>query len=177
MTNVVGDWFEGFATIGGFMYFLAGFGFCYAQACIRAKMRHKEVRLPWRLAGIAVGIAAMIVVTMQTQVAYTTAQETAREVQECQREFNQALQDRARIAAENDELSQIQRRILFNWIHDLIFPPEPYTSMATDDQRRQAYGFTLTTKTEHALKQSMNRQDELQVERARKPLPDPTCGK
>lgn len=177
MNNVVGDWFSGFATIGGWLYFLAGFGFAYAQACIRAKLKHKQVQLPWRLAGIAIGISAMIVVTMQTQVAYDTAKRTAQEVQDCQREFNQALRSRVRISNENDEISQTQRRILFDWIHNLIFPPPPYDRMVTNDPRRQDYGLTVTINTESALKRSFARQDELQAERDSHPLPDPTCGK
>ena len=171
------DWFEGLATISGFLYFLAGFGAAYAFECIRAKVRHRQIRIQWQLAGIAIGVAAIVIVTFQTQVAYTTAKDTAQEVQDCQREFNAALKARARIGAENDEISQTQRRIVFDWIHNLIFPPPPFDKMDTSDPQRQAYGYTLTIKTERLFQQSLNRQDELQAERDRKPLPDPTCGK
>lgn len=177
MSDIVFEWFSGLATLSGLLYFLAGFASAYITHCVRAKMRHREVTIPWHIAGIAVGLAAIVVITVQTQVAYNTAKETAQEVQDCQKEFNQALRDRARITTENDELSQIQRRIVFDWIHDLIFPPEPYAAMTTDDKRRQAYGLALTIRTEHQFKESLKRQDELQLQRQRSPLPDPTCGK
>lgn len=177
MTQIT-DWFTGLATIGNFLYFLAGFGFAYLQHCVRAKLKHKQIQIRWQIAGIVIGVAAIIIVTLQTQIAYSTAKETAQEVQDCQREFNSALKARAQITSENDELSQAQRRIVFNWIHALIFPPAPYNSMATDDPRRQAYGYTLTIDTEHQFQASLDRQDELQVQRDRNPLPaDPTCGK
>jgi hypothetical protein len=174
----VADWFSGLATIGGFLYFLTGFAAAYATACVRAKVRGRRVQIPWRISGIVVGIAAMIIVTLQAQVAYTTAKETAQEVQDCQREFNAALKARARITSENDEVSQSQRRIVFNWIHRLILPPPPYASMSTNDQRRQDYGYTITIQTEKEFQASLDRQDELQRQRDRSPLPsDPTCGK
>ena len=177
MNDFVTNWFSGFATIGGWLYFLAGFGFAYAQACVRAKLRHKQVRLPWRLAGIAVGVSAMIVVTMQTQVAYTTAKQTAQEVQDCQREYNQALRARAQITSENDELSQTQRQIIFAWIHALLFPPPPFNVLPPGDPKRQEYGLTLTYNTERDFQASLKRQNEIQAYRDSHPLPDPTCGK
>ena len=170
-------WFAGLATIGGFAYFLLGFGTAYLTHCTRAWLRHKEIKIQWRIAGIAIGIASIVYVSLQTQVAYNTAKETAQEVQDCQREFNDALKARARIGSENDEISQTQRRILFDWIHRLIFPPPPYNEMETNDPRRQQYGFAITIETEQALGRSFARQDELQRERDQKPLPDPTCGK
>lgn len=174
----ISDWFTGLATIGNFLYFLTGFGFAYLQHYLRAKLKHKQIQIRWQLAGIAIGVAAIIIVTFQTQIAYTTAKQTAQEVQDCQREFNTALKARAQITTENDELSQTQRRIVFNWIHALIFPPAPYNTMPTDDARRQAYGYTLTIETEHQFQASLDRQDELQRQRDASPLPaDPTCGK
>jgi hypothetical protein len=177
MNSFILNWFSGFATFGAWLYFLAGFGFAYAQACVRAKLRHKDLRLPWRLAGVAIGISAMFVVTMQTQIAYTTAKETAQEVQDCQREYNRALVARAQITSENDELSQIQRKIVFDWIHALLFPPPPFDKLPPGDPRRQEYGLTLTFHTERDFQKSLNRQDQLQDYRDHHPLPDPTCGK
>lgn len=105
------------------------------------------------------------------------AKQFAAEVKDCQREFNQALRDRAQITSENDDLSQAQRRIVFHWIHDLIFPPEPYASMDPNDPRRQQFGLTLTINTEREFQASLNRQDELEKDRDKRALPEPTCGK
>lgn len=135
------------------------------------------MHIPWYYIGIVIGCATIIFTILQSSSAYNTAKETAQEVQDCQREFNQALKARSQITSENDELSQVQRRIIFDWIHALIFPPEPYASMSTNDPRRQDYGFTLTVNTEHAFQASLDRQDALQRQRDQTHLPDPTCGK
>ena len=171
------DWFSGLATIGGFLYFLTGFAAAYVFECIKAKIKNRKIKIQWQLAGIVIGVVALVISTVQSQVAYETAKDTAQEVQDCQREFNASLKSRARISAENDEISQTQRRILFDWIHRLIFPPPPYDKLDTNDPLRQQYGFTITIETEQALGRSFARQDELQHERDQNPLPDPTCGK
>lgn len=177
MSSDVYDWFVGLATPGGIAYFLAGFGCAFVARWAWCKVRHQELNVPWRYVGIAIGVSMIVTVSLQSSQAYTTAKDTAIQVQGCQREFLAALNARSRITAENDELSQAQRRVVFDWIHDLIFPPEPYASMTTDDPRRQDYGFTLTINTDRAFRASLNRQDELQRQRDAHPLPDPTCGK
>lgn len=169
-------WFSGLATVSGLAYFMAGFAFAYLQHCVRQKMRHREVRIPWHLAGIAIGTATIMIVTLQSSLAYNTAKETATQAKECQEEFNRALTARAKITSENDDLSETQRLIVFTWMHDLIFPPEPYASMPTDDPRRQAYGYTLTINAERTFQASLDRQNELEKEREKHPYPDPTCG-
>jgi hypothetical protein len=171
------DWFAGLATIGGFLYFLAGFACAYLIELVAAKVRRRKLAIPWETGGIAIGVAAIVIVTLQTQIAYTTAKNTAVEVQRCQVEFNEALRARAKITTENDEASQDQRRIIFDWIHDLIFPPEPFSTMDTNDRRRQEYGITRTIQTEQAFQKSLAKQDVLQRQRDEHPYPDPTCGR
>lgn len=175
--NDIYTWFAGLATVSGLAYFMAGFGFAYVVHCVREKLHHHIVKLPWHLAGIAIGTAAIIIVTLQSSIAYNTAEETAADAKECQEQFNRALHVRSQITSENDELSQTQRRIVFDWIHNLIFPPEPFASMPTEDPRRQSYGYTLTINTERTFQASLDRQEELQKEREQHPYPDPTCGK
>lgn len=131
----------------------------------------------WRYAGIAIGIAVIAFVSLQTQAAYSLAKNTALESASCQKEFYKALGNRARITGENDEISQNQRKIIYEWIHDLIFPPPPYNTMDPNDPLRQQYGLNLTINTDRAFHESLNRQDQLQNERDSHPLPEPTCGK
>lgn len=167
----------GLGTPGGMAYFLAGFGSAFLFYWIWCQLKHRRFLLNWRYVGIAMGIIVIAFVSIQTQSAYKIAQETALEVQDCQREFNQSLQDRVRISNENEELSKEQRSIVYNWIHNLIFPPMPYSGMASDDPRRQAYSLALTINTDHEFTSSIQKQTALQQERDRHPLPDPTCGK
>jgi hypothetical protein len=170
------EWFQGLATISGFLYFLTGFAFAYVQYCVRAKIRHKRITIPWHLAGIAIGCAAIVIVSIQSSIAYNTANETAQAQKLCNLQFRSALIERSKITRENDELSQEQRRVLFDWINALIFPPEPYASMEPNDPRRQGYGLDETIETRNLLFDSLRRQDQLQKDREAHPYPDPTCG-
>lgn len=174
---IVTDWFAGFATIGGFLYFLAGFGFAYLQHCIRMKIKHKKITIPWHLAGIAVGIGAMVVFMFQSSIAYNTARQTALEQRECNIQFRAALLERSKITRENDELSQDQRMIIFNWFNKIVFPPPPYDVMAVNDPPRQQFALNLTIDTREQFYESVKRQNKLQADRDRHVLPDPTCGK
>lgn len=176
MDNVY-EWFSGLATPGGVAYFLFGFMFAFIARWIYCRAKHQELRIPWQNIGITIGVSAIVVVSLQSSEAYSTAKQTAVEVQACQKEFNAALRQRAQINDENEELSQTQRLIVFNWIHNLIFPPPPYSDMPTSDPERQAYGYGITIETEKRFQRSIDRQKELTDERARNPLPDPTCGK
>lgn len=176
MMNVY-EWFAGLATIAGFLYFLAGFLAAYAIHSVRCRMRHKSVKVEWRIGGIAVGIVAIMLTSFQAQAAYSTAQQTAKDARDCQIEFNNALTERAKITTENDALSQEQRTIVFNWIHDLIFPPPPYAELDPNDPKRQAWTLLRTQDTDREFQQSINRQDDLQQKRKDHPYPDPTCGR
>jgi hypothetical protein len=175
--NEVVNWFTGLATIGGFMYFLAGFGCAYLVAGVQSKLRNRELKIPWHISGITIGVVAIVITVLQSQVAYTTAEHTATEVQDCQREFNSALNARARITSENDEVSQDQRFIIYSWIHDLLFPPPPFDVMDPQDPRRQQHALELTMQTDNKFKASLDRQDVLQAQRDSHPLPKPTCGR
>lgn len=170
------DWVEGWATVGAFLYFLTGFAFAYVFECVRAKIRHRRIKIQWQLAGIVIGVAALIISSIQGQIAYTTARDAALEGRRCVQELRGALDARAAVAAENDEVSQDQRRFLWDWIHGIIAPPPPYNTMDTNDPRRQTYGIGLTQDLDRELMESFARQDKLQAERDRHPIPDPTCG-
>jgi hypothetical protein len=177
MVMAMSDWFSGLATPTGIGYFTTGFIAAFVVRAVYCRMKRQPLHLPWRAIGIALGVSAIVVVSLQSSQAYNTAKRTALEVQDCQRQLFAAITSRARIAAENDEQSQAQRLIVYNWFHDLIVPPQPYASMDTDDPRRQQYGLALTVATEREFQKSLNRQDELQRQRDAHKLPDPTCGK
>lgn len=175
--NVFWDWVQGFSTVGALAYFFTGFLCSYLLAFFWCKRQHSEFRVNFRYAGIAVGIAVLVFMSLQTQRAYTLAAETAQEVQECQREFNMSLRARAQITTENDSVSIDQRMIVYNWIHNLIFPPAPYNTMETNSPERQAYGLRITQETDKLFQDSIERQNDLQSKRDNHPLPDPLCGK
>lgn len=176
MSEVFG-WFADFGTIAGFTKFVAGFFMAYILGWFQCKRHGKPMKIEWHIVGIAIGVTAMIVVSIQSSEAYNTAKQTAIDSKNCQVEFHKALVDRSKIAAENDEISQTQRKIIFDWFLNLVFPPSPYDAMANDDPRRQDYGLNLTKNTIRDFKASIAHQNELQAMRDAHPLPDPTCGK
>lgn len=175
--NDVYEWFAGLATIGGFAYFTAGFAFAFAARWLYCRFRHQTLSVPWHYIGITIGCSAIMLTTLQSSSAYNTAKDTSIEVQQCQRQFNAALKGRARVTNENDQLSQDRSTVVFNWIHDLIFPPSPYSSMATDDPERQRWALARTVDTDRQFRALIAKQNDLLDERNRNPLPDPTCGK
>ena len=175
--NEVYDWFAGLATIGGFLYFLVGFLFAYLVNWVRCKIKHRSTKVQWRLGGIAVGVVAIVITSFQSQFAYITAQQTAKDARACQIEFTAALAERGKISNENDNLSQEQRKIVFDWIHDLTFPPPPYSAMDPNDPERHTYSILRTQDTERKFAELIKRQDALVEERAKRPYPDPTCGR
>lgn len=173
----VNDWFAGLATIGGFLYFLLGFAASYVYNWLKCKLKHRKMRIPWHIVGIAIGVSAIIITTMQSSVAYNTAKETAMGVQECQREFNQVIRTRAKISEENDWWSLVQRKALGDWLKQLLSPPPPYDAMDTGDPRRQRWALELTRHFSGIIQQAQREQDENIAERARHVLPEPTCGR
>lgn len=185
------DWFAGLATIGGFAYFMLGFIAAYLVHCIRARLKHSKITLPWHLAGIAVGTAAIIIVTVQSSDAYNIAKKTAQEVQDCQREFNSALKVQAQVGAENDALSMQQRQQLARandatseWLHDILFPPAEVLINGRQGpvyekwgvERTQAY-FDTIADIKRELNLTTAEQLANETRRAQHPLPEPTCGR
>lgn len=176
MTDVY-MWFAGLVTPGGIAYLITGYLLAVLTHCIRQRRKHKPVVIPWHLVGISIGVIFIIVTSLQSSSAYNLAKQTAQDVQDCQKQFNAALRDRARITSENDELSQTQRKIIYTWIHDLIFPPPPYNGMAGDDPVRQQWALARTIDTDRQFGLLQDQQNTLQRQRDSHPLPDPTCGK
>lgn len=177
--NNAANWFSGLATLSGFLYFLLGFGSAYVVHCAKMKMRHKKVRIPWHLAGIAIGTAAILIVTLQSSIAYNLANETADEVQACQREFNQTLRARSKIAEENDRLSVVQRTALGDWLRALLFPPADIANLREsnpNDPRVQTWSFAITRHYSDIIEKAQREQAVNFEERRHHPLPDPTCG-
>lgn len=175
--NDVITWFMGFATFSGFAYFMTGFAISYAWWWWRCLKRHQKVALPWRYMGIAIGVAAILITSLQSAQAYTTAEQTSREQRECNIQFRAILLERAKITSENDDLSEEQRLIVFNWFSEILFPPSPWKELSVDDPVRQQYVLNRTLETQAAFRASVDRQNAIQVEREKHVYPDPTCGK
>jgi len=174
------QWFSDIATVGGFAYILVGFMAAHLVNWAWCKMRHKPFKVPWHYAGIAIGCVAIIITVLQSSQAYNTAKTTAMEVQQCQREFNTILRTRAKIAEENDNWSQIQRKALGDWLFEILYPPPNILQLRLENPNSPAYqqwAVDITSKYSRIIQQAQAEQDANLKERAEHPLPEPTCGK
>jgi hypothetical protein len=180
MGSEIWTWFAGIGTIGGMAYIITGFFTAYVINFIWCRRKGKPWNVNWRYAGIAIGVVAIMFISMQTQVAYSTAKITAQEVQDCQREFNQALRNRAEISDDNDHWSYIQRTALAGWLHDILLPPADIAELRqnnSNDPRVQQWGIDITTRYSEIVQDAQVKQEQALKARAAHPLPEPTCGR
>ena len=174
------DWFSGLATIGGFAYFLLGFIVSYIINWVNCRYKHQEMRIPWHYAGIGIGVAAIVIVTIQSSIAYNTARLTADQVQSCQKEFNTIIRERSRIQEENDKWSIVQRKAFGDWLRIILSPPADIADLRKNDPtnpRINEWGYSITAYFSDIIQQAQTEQDKNFEERKNHPLPDPTCGK
>ena len=135
-------------------------------------------------------LATLGYVLLQTGQTEAKYRGLARDVANCQREFNQALKARSAITAENDRLSVKQRDLLTAlddasgvWVGRLLNPPDSIAALSPDDPRRQAWNEDVTrvyyqraTELRTEIADVRKEQTRLQDERNQHPLPEPTCG-
>jgi hypothetical protein len=111
----VSEWIAGLATPGNMLYFILGFftspvlywGWCMTK--------HRKFYVNWRYLGIALGITVMLFISIQTQVAYNIAAQTAQDTKACQAEFQAAIRGSREVTTQNDELSAKRRCGCVSW--------------------------------------------------------------
>jgi hypothetical protein len=138
---------------------------------------HRMRKLNWFYVTMAATVLITIGIGIQNQRTYEFATNLARDTRECQIEFNRALKVRSDITTDNDKWSQVQRTALATWLHDILFPPPPYSNMAPDDPGRQAWALVRTQEADRIITEAQSEQAHNQVERERNPYPEPACGK
>lgn len=166
--------------------------------CRYANVHHplpggKRCRVPgisrtW-VAGLVL-LATLGYVLLQTGQTEAKYRGLARDVANCQREFNQALKARSAITAENDEISFKQRDLLTKLdeaagvlVNRQLNPPSSIAALPMDDPRRLAWNEDVTrvyyqraTELRKRVAEIREEQTRLQDERNQHPLPEPTCG-
>ncbi|ABD58134.1 hypothetical protein PBI_COOPER_17 [Mycobacterium phage Cooper] len=152
--------------------------------------RHRVVGINrmW-LAGLVL-VATLGYVLLQTGQTEAKYRGLARDVAKCQTEFNTALKVRSQITAENDALSVKQRDLLTELadaasvlVDRQLNPPDAIAALEIDDPRRLAWNedvtrvyFQRVTKLREEINKVHDEQTQLQKDRAKNPLPEPTCG-
>lgn len=139
---------------------------------------HPFKRANWLYVAIAMTWMISIFIGVDNQRTYNFASNLARQVQQCQAEFNTTLRARSVVAEENDNWSQVQRTALGNWLHELLSPPDDIAQLRYEDPsnpRVQQWVVDVTRKYDAIIQKAQAEQDLNQKERPT--LPDPTCGK
>lgn len=165
-------------------WFVLGIALTYAWQWIKCKWKdyrdpegkpHIRKSINWFPVAIAFTIIITVAIGVQNQRTYDFATQLAKDTRACQVQFNEALQFNTQITRDNDRWSQIQRKALADWIHDLIFPPPNIAVLPPSDFVRQEWVLARTTEADRVIRNAQLEQD--QNIGARKPYPDPTCGK
>jgi len=163
-------------TPGGILAFILGIGTALVyQGLIKPwYCKRHGINLKYK---ISFRLTNLIIIIMVMSFIWTGSKlvDLTNQVAECQKQFNVAIVGSRHVAEQNDDLSVEQRLIVFNWLHDIVFPPLPYANMSVDDERRQQWGLSRTITADREFKSSIDRQSK--VIDSRPPLPDPTCGR
>lgn len=101
----------------------------------------------------------------------------AQESWDCNRQFGDALRARSALSIENERLATIERDAQQQWLLTLINPPPDVKHLSGDDPRRQAWGLAVTQTYLDTVASARKQRAANDAERARHPLPEPTCGK
>lgn len=159
------DWFLQLFTLQGLWNFLIGVGATSIWHLAKAKMQGKVIIFKWQYVALPMAITVMMYIAVQTQ-----------QNANCVREFNQVLRERSAVTADNDRLSQQQRKLIYDWIHELIFPPPDIAQLEGSNPAREKWAIAQTVETDKHFRESLEQQQENDERRAAHPLPPPTCG-
>lgn len=130
-------------------------------------------------------IAAILIVFIgyNTQVARNRTEKLAQETTEYAQQTNDCLSQlitvlsaRAKIAQENDDLSQEQRKAIFDLLGEALTPPPELRGVPPNDPRYVDWSTAITIKYYNIISKSQARQTVLAEDRKAHPIPDPNCG-
>lgn len=159
------EWFTDLFSLDGLAHFLIGVGAAAIYHAVKAKLTGKILVFKAQYFAIPMAIAVMLYIAMQTQ-----------QNANCVREFQQVLRDRSTITSDNDRISQDQRKLVYEWIHNLVFPPPDIAKLDGNDPVREKWAINLTLETDKQFRDSLEQQQDNDDYRAAHPLPPPQCG-
>lgn len=152
-------------TIEGLLHFTLGVAAACTYHVAKARLRHRTVTIRWQFFALPLIAGVVIFTAVQTQ-----------QNADCVREFNQVLRDRSSVTSENDQLSIEQRRLIYDWMHNLVFPPPEIADLPGTDERRERWALEITVETDKRFRESLEKQRDNDEYRRAHPLPPPTCG-
>lgn len=159
------EWFTDLFTAASLGYFCLGVGVASAWHLIKARFTGKIVIFRWKYIAVPAAIGIALYMSIQTQ-----------QNADCVREFQHVLRERSSVTSDNDRISQYQRTLVYDWIHNLVWPPPEIAKLDGADPARQKWAIDLTLETDRKFRASIDEQQENDEFRAAHPLPPPTCG-
>lgn len=162
---MVADWFLGLFTISNLAWFLAGVAATLTWQWVRAHMKNRMLVIHWAWMAVPLIVLIVLYVAAQTQQSAN-----------CVREFQTALTQRSAITTQNDEISQRQRMLLYQWLRDASHPPPEIEVLHSNDPRRIEYMQSLTERMDTQIVALWTEQERYDRQRAANPLPEPKCG-
>lgn len=159
------NWFLDLFTIEHLAAFLFGVVSAGAWHTIKARWQHRILIIKWQYIAVPLAVGIMAYTAVQTQ-----------NNADCVREFQQVLRDRSTVTVENDQLSLLQRKLIYDWIHNLVFPPPDIARLPGSHPEREKWAINLTLETDRLFSESLQQQRENDAYRAAHPLPPATCG-
>lgn len=152
-------------TIEGLLHFMLGVVAACAYHVAKARLRKRVITFRWQYLAMPLTVGVVVFTAVQTQ-----------QNADCVREFNQVLRDRSSVTSENDQLSIEQRQLIYDWMHNLVFPPPDIADLPGTDERRERWALEITIETDKRFRESLEKQRDNDEYRRAHPLPPPTCG-
>lgn len=151
-------------TVDHLIYFVAGIAAAWIWQSAKASFRHKSVRIKWRPLVVGMSVLVLLYVTISTHKA-----------SQCVTEFNHVLGVRSAINDQDQAVSLEERKLIYDWIHTLVYPPPDIARMDPSDSRRQQWALNLTVQTDQQFAKSLQQQADNERARDENPLPNSTC--
>lgn len=141
----------------------------------------RAMHLNWLIGAMAV--LAIVYIGVKTQQTYdmTTGQAEqakvfARQVQDCQRDFNAALKARSNYSDKEDQFASEERDALNKWLTTAVNPPPEVAKLPTTDPIYQRWALDITQDYLANLKTIEDQRQKAVDDRNAHPLPEPACG-
>lgn len=184
--------FEGLFTANGLVAFVAGMLARRLYCVVKMKYldrrdpanaphreRLKTIILAWGIIGVS-----LVYMGVQTQITHNVtvtqaeqAKQLAAQVAECDREFHSAVESQTALSRQNDDLAAQERQALTDWLALVVNPPQDIFNLHTTDPRYQEWARSVNQQYLDRLQVVEQKREAITAERAKHPLPAPTCGK
>jgi hypothetical protein len=148
--------------------FLAGMAVNTAFQLWRGK--HTGRNIDWQPVGMIAAVAVLVfVVVQQAGLSY--------QVKACQKEFNETLQERARITDQADDLFGEQLNVTVDSLSPFLKMPPEISSLPAGDPVRTEWATKVITDWRTHIADVQRQRQELINARKDHQYPEPTCGK